>query len=91
MQYFTGSKQHNIHLRTLARERGLKFNEYGVFRGEKRVGGKDEAEVYALMKMPVMPPERREDRGEIEAALAGRLPKLIEIADLRGDLHAHTT
>jgi DNA polymerase (family 10) len=91
MQYFTGSKQHNIHLRTLARERGLKFNEYGVFRGEKRVGGKDEAEVYALMNMPVMPPERREDRGEIEAALAGRLPKLIEIADLRGDLHAHTT
>jgi DNA polymerase (family X) len=91
MQYFTGSKQHNIHLRTLARERGLKFNEYGAFRGDKRVGGKDEAEVYALMNMPVMPPEMREDRGEIEAALAGCLPKLIEVADLRGDLHAHTT
>ncbi len=91
LQYFTGSKQHNIHLRTLARERGLKFNEYGVFRGNKRVGGKDEAEVYALMSMPVMPPEIREDRGEIEAALAGRLPKLIELKDLRGDLHAHST
>jgi len=91
MQYFTGSKQHNIHLRTLARERGLKFNEYGVYRGNKRVGGKDEAEVYALMNMPVMPPEIREDRGEIEAALAGRLPNLIELNDLRGDLHTHTT
>jgi len=91
LQYFTGSKQHNIHLRTLARERGLKLNEYGVFRGEKRVGGKDEAEMYALMDMPAMPPEIREDRGEIEAALAGRLPKLIEVRDLRGDLHAHTT
>jgi DNA polymerase (family 10) len=91
LQYFTGSKQHNIHLRTLARERGLKFNEYGAFRGEKRVGGKEEAEMYALMDMPVMPPEIREDKGEIEAALAGRLPKLIEVRDLRGDLHAHTT
>jgi DNA polymerase (family X) len=91
LQYFTGSKQHNIHLRTLARERGLKCNEYGVFRGDKHVGGKDEAEVYASMDMPVMPPEMREDRGEIEAALAGRLPKLIELRDLRGDLHTHTT
>ncbi len=91
MQYFTGSKQHNIHLRTLAQKRGLKFNEYGVFRGNKRVGGKDEAEVYALMDMPVMPPEIREDRGEIEAALQRRLPKLIELKDLRGDLHTHTT
>ena len=84
-------KQHNIHLRTLARERGLKFNEYGVFRGKKRVGGKEEAEVYALMDMPVMPPEIREDRGELEAALGGRLPKLIDSKDLRGDLHAHST
>ena len=91
LQYFTGSKQHNIHLRKLARERGLKFNEYGVFRGEKRLGGRDEAEVYGFMHMPVMPPEIREDRGEIDAALAGRLPKLIEIGDLRGDLHTHST
>jgi DNA polymerase (family 10) len=91
LQYFTGSKQHNIHLRTLARERGLKFNEYGIFRGKKRVGGKDETEVYALMDMPVMPPEIREDRGELEAALGGRLPKLIDLKDLRGDLHTHST
>jgi DNA polymerase (family 10) len=91
LQYFTGSKQHNIHLRTLARERGLKFNEYGVFRGNKRVAGKDEAEVYACVDMPAMPPELREDRGEIEAAIEGKLPKLIELKDLRGDLHAHTT
>lgn len=91
LQYFTGSKQHNIHLRTLARQRGLKFNEYGVFRGRKRVGGESEEEVYSLMDMPAMPPEIREDRGEIEAALSGRLPRLIEIRDLKGDLHTHTT
>jgi DNA polymerase (family 10) len=91
LQYFTGSKQHNIHLRTLARERGLKFNEYGVFRGNQRIGGEDEAEMYSLLKMPVMAPELREDRGEIEAALAGKLPRLIEVKDLRGDLHAHST
>ena len=91
LQYFTGSKQHNIHLRKLARERGLKFNEYGVFRGKKRLGGEDEADVYGSLGMPVMPAEFREDRGEIEAALAGGLPKLIDVADLRGDLHTHTT
>ncbi len=90
LQYFTGSKQHNIHLRTLAREQRLKCNEYGVFRGAKRVAGKEEAEVYSLLGMPVIPPELREDRGEIEAALVGRLPKLVEGKDLRGDLHAHT-
>lgn len=91
MQYFTGSKQHNIHLRTLARERGLKLNEYGVSRDDMRVAGKDETEVYAVMDMPLMPPEIREDRGEIESALQGHLPKLIELKDLRGDLHTHTT
>jgi DNA polymerase (family 10) len=91
LQYFTGSKQHNIHLRTLAQKRGLKVNEYGVFRGDRRIGGRDEAQVYAFMKMPIMPPEIREDRGEIEAALKRLLPKLIEANDLRGDLHTHTT
>ncbi len=91
LQYFTGSKQHNIHLRTLARDRGLKCNEYGVFRGARRVGGEKEEEVYSLLAMPMMVPEIREDRGEIEAALAGRLPRLIELKNLRGDLHAHTT
>jgi len=90
LQYFTGSKQHNVHLRTIARERGLKFNEYGVFRGAKRIAGASEEEVYGTMDMPAPPPELREDRGEIEAALERKLPKLIEIGDLRGDLHAHT-
>jgi DNA polymerase (family 10) len=90
LQYFTGSKQHNIHLRTLAQKKGLKINEYGVFRGEKRLGGADEDEVYRLVGVPVMPTELREDRGEIEAAMEGRLPMLIELADLRGDLHTHT-
>lgn len=90
LQYFTGSKQHNVHLRTIARERGLKFNEYGVFRGAKRVAGASEEDVYRTMDMPVLPPELREDRGEIEAALEGKLPELIELEDLRGDLHAHT-
>jgi len=91
LQYFTGSKQHNIHLRTLGRRHGLKFNEYGVFKGDKRIGGEDEADVYRALRLPMMPPELREDRGEIEAAQAGKLPKLIELTDLRGDLHTHST
>ena len=90
LQYFTGSKEHNVKLRTLARERGLKISEYGVFRGARRIAGKTEKEVYGAMKMPVPPPEIREDRGEIEAALAGKLPKLIALSDIRGDLHVHT-
>ncbi len=90
LQYFTGSKQHNVHLRTLAQKKGLKLNEYGVFRGEKRLGGAKEDEVYRLVGVSVMAPELREDRGEIEAAMKGRLPKLIELPDLRGDLHMHT-
>jgi DNA polymerase (family 10) len=90
LQYFTGSKEHNVKLRTLAREKGLKISEYGVFRGERRIAGRTEKEVYAAMKMPVPPPELREDRGEIEAALAGRLPRLVELSDIRGDLHVHT-
>jgi DNA polymerase (family X) len=90
LQYFTGSKEHNVKLRTLARARGLKISEYGVFRGEKLIAGRTEEEVYATMKMAVPPPEIREDRGEIEAASAGKLPKLVELSDIRGDLHAHT-
>jgi DNA polymerase (family 10) len=90
LQYFTGSKEHNVHLRTIAHERGLKINEYGVFRGEKRIGGENEEDVYASLQMSLIPPELREDRGEVEAALKRRLPKLIEVRDLRGDLHAHT-
>lgn len=91
LQYFTGSKDHNVHLRGLARDAGIKINEYGCFRGERRLCGEEEEDVYRLMKMPAIPPELREDRGEIEAALAGKLPKLIELSDLRGDLHAHTS
>jgi DNA polymerase (family 10) len=90
LQYFTGSKQHNVHLRTIAHERGLKINEYGIFRGEERLGGEEEEDAYRLLDMPMMPPEIREDRGEIEAAMRGDLPKLIELDDLRGDLHTHT-
>ena len=89
LQYFTGSKDHNVHLRSIARDRGLKINEYGVFRGEERVGGRTEEEVYATLGLPWIPPEIREDQGEIEAAAQGRLPRLIEENDLVGDLHVH--
>jgi DNA polymerase (family X) len=91
LQYFTGSKQHNTHLRTLARQRGLKINEYGVFRGKKKLGGTREEDVYSLLNMSAISPELREDRGEIEAAMEHHLPNLIELTGIRGDLHAHTT
>lgn len=91
LAYFTGSKAHNIAIRRLGQERGLKINEYGVFRGDQRVAGVTEESLYAAVGLPYIPPELREDRGEIEAARAGRLPKLVTMEDLRGDLHAHTT
>jgi DNA polymerase (family 10) len=93
LQYFTGSKEHNVALRERAVRRGLKVNEYGVWRvkDERRVGGRDEESVYGAMGLPWIPPELREDQGELEAAAAGRLPRLIEPADIRGDLHVHTT
>ncbi|MGA7181333.1 MAG: DNA polymerase/3'-5' exonuclease PolX [Thiobacillaceae bacterium] len=90
LQYFTGSKAHNIAIRRLAQERGLKINEYGVYRDGVRIAGKDEASVFAAVDLPYIPPELRENRGEIEAARSGRLPQLIELTDLRGDLHCHT-
>lgn len=90
LQYFTGSKEHNIKLRERAIRMGLKINEYGVFRGERRIAGSTEEEVYAAVKLPWIPPELREDQGEIEAAEAGRLPRLVELRDIRGDLHMHT-
>ncbi len=90
LAYFTGSKAHNIALRRLAQERGLKLNEYGVFRGTRRIAGATEASVYRAVDLPVIPPELREDRGEIEAAREGRLPELIAYSDLKGDLHVHT-
>ncbi|NMG15408.1 DNA polymerase/3'-5' exonuclease PolX [Aromatoleum bremense] len=88
--YFTGSKAHNIHIRRLAQERGLKINEYGVFRDSKRIAGETEESVYRTVGLPFIAPELREDRGEIEAARAGALPKLVELSDLQGDLHVHT-
>ncbi len=88
--YFTGSKAHNIAIRRLGQEKGLKINEYGVFRGERRVAGESEASVFAAVGLPFIPPELREDRGEIAAAAASRLPRLVELGDLRGDLHVHT-
>lgn len=91
LQYFTGSQAHNIALRSRARDRGLKINEYGVFRGEQSVAGRTEEEVYAQLDLPWIPPELREARREFEWADAGQLPKLVEVSDLRGDLHAHTT
>jgi len=89
--YFTGSKAHNITLRKRAQRDGLKLNEYGLFKGKKRKAGKTEEEVYGALGLPWIPPELREDRGEIDAADAGGLPDLIEPADIRGDLHAHTS
>lgn len=88
--YFTGSKAHNIALRRLAQEKGLKINEYGVFRGSVRVAGATEASVYKAVGLDYIEPELREDRGELEAARQHRLPRLVALADLRGDLHAHT-
>ncbi len=92
MQYFTGSQAHNIALRGRAQERGYKLNEYGLFRLQdgERVAGEDEAGVYQALGLAWIPPELREDHGEIAAAEAGTLPRLIELADIRGDLHAHT-
>ena len=90
LHYFTGSRAHTVAVRRLGQKRGLKINEYGVYRGKARVAGDTEASVFAAVGLPFIPPELREDRGEIEAARAGELPSLVEIGDLRGDLHAHT-
>ena len=90
LQYFTGSKTHNIAVRRLGQQRGLKINEYGVFKGDKRVAGESEESVYATVGLPYIPPELRENRGEIEAAQENRLPQLIELKDLKGDLHSHS-
>jgi DNA polymerase (family 10) len=91
MQYFTGSKEHNIVIRKRAVERGLKINEYGVFRDDVSIAGRTEEDVYAAVDLPWIAPELRENRGEIERAEKGTLPKLIELTDIVGDLHMHTT
>lgn len=91
LQYFTGSKAHNIKLRGIARRRGMKINEYGLFRGQEAVASAEEEGIYRELGMEPMPPELREDRGEIEAALSGTLPRLVELDDIRGDFHVHST
>jgi DNA polymerase (family 10) len=90
LHYFTGSKAHNIAVRRMGQRRGLKISEYGVFRGSRRIAGETEESVYTAVGLPWIPPELREDRGELEAAAHGELPDLVELGDLRGDLHAHT-
>jgi len=90
LHYFTGSKAHNIAIRRLGQARGLKINEYGVFRGTRRIAGDTEESVYRAVGLPYIEPELREDRGEIEAARRGELPRLLALADLQGDLHLHT-
>jgi DNA polymerase (family X) len=90
LAYFTGSKSHNVHLRRIAQERGLLLNEYGLFRNGVVVASRSEKDIYQALELPFIPPELREDRGEIEAAAVGKLPKLIERNDLRGDLHTHS-
>ncbi len=89
--YFTGSKAHNVKIRTIGVKRDLKINEYGVFKDEERVAGKTEKEVYSSVGLTFIPPELREDRGEIEAAQQGKVPDLVTLDDIRGDLQSHTT
>jgi DNA polymerase (family 10) len=91
LQYFTGSKEHNVALRDRAKRHGWKLNEYGLFEGEKILTSRTEEEIYAKLGLPWIPPELRENQGEIEAAEEGKLPKLVELGEIRGDLQMHTT
>jgi DNA polymerase (family 10) len=91
LYYFTGSKAHNIAIRRLGQQRGLRINEYGVYRVGRRIGGREEADVPKAVCLPLIPPELRENRGEIEAARRGALPALVELGQIRGDLQSHTT
>ena len=90
LYYFTGSKAHNIRVRALGQKQGLKINEYGVFRGARRIAGRTEESVFKSIGLPYIAPELREDQGEIEAAREKRLPALVELRDIQGDLHVHT-
>ena len=90
LQYFSGSQAHNVKLRGIAQKNGLRINEYGIFKGDDKIAGETEKEMYGTLDLPFIPPELREDRGEIEAAIEGKLPDLIEIEDIKGDLHMHT-
>jgi len=91
LQYFTGSKAHNVRLRNIAKFKGLKLSEYGLFRDKKMISGKNEQEIYNILGLIYIPPEMREDRGEVELALKNELPRLIELKNIKGDLHAHST
>ena len=94
LQYFTGSKEHNVRVRGIAKTKGMKINEYGVFDANdeaRRLAGNDEAEIYALVGLPWVPPEMREDRGEFDASVQLRFDQLVDLSDIRGDLHMHTT
>jgi len=91
LQYFTGSKEHNVAVRGLAKDKGLKLSEYGVFRGDTAVAGGTEEEVYAALGLAWIPPELRENRGELQAAASGSLPDLVSLDQIRGDLHMHST
>jgi DNA polymerase (family 10) len=90
LMYFTGSKAHNVRLREIAIKKKLKLNEYGLFKGDQAVAGTDEEGIYKALGLEFIPPEIREDSGEIDLAAKGQLPKLVELADIRGDLHMHT-
>ncbi|MEM3094184.1 MAG: DNA polymerase/3'-5' exonuclease PolX [Nitrososphaera sp.] len=90
LQYFTGSKEHSVELRKIALSKGLRLNEWGVFKGEKRVAGAAEEEVYQALGLQWMPPEMRENAGEIELARQNRIPKLVEYGSLKGDLQVHS-
>ncbi len=90
LQYFTGSKEHNVVTRSIAKNKGMKLNEYGLFRGKKKIAGESEEDVYRALGMQFVEPELRENRGEVEAALKKKLPTLIKPEDIKGDLHSHT-
>ena len=95
LQYFTGSKEHNVVIRSMARQAGMRVNEWGIYTVEEDeqtwIGGRSEADIYEALDLPVFEPEMREDRREFELAKAGELPKLLELSDIQGDLHMHTT
>ncbi|MGH7889367.1 MAG: DNA polymerase/3'-5' exonuclease PolX [Thermodesulfobacteriota bacterium] len=90
LQYFTGSKAHNVKLRTIALKKGFKINEYGIFRDEEKLAGETEKEIYSILGLDWISPEIREDKGEIEASFDGKLPELVELSDIKGDLHTHS-
>ena len=90
VHYFTGSKDHSVELRKIAIKKGMKLSEYGLFRNERRIAGKSEEEIYQKLGIQYIPPELRENRGEIEAAIRRKIPKLIDYNEIKGDLHTHT-